>query len=159
MKISLALAGAVLLGTTLVGCGGSDGGGGDGGKGSDYCKDVKSAAKTFDSVSSGDLDQMDQAFTTFHTLADEAPSDIKDDWKTLDGAVTTLEKALKDAGVKMSDLADIQAGKVPEGVDVSKLQGLAGEMTKLSSEKYNDASKAISAHAKKTCKVDLGGTA
>ena len=65
---------------------------------------------------------------------------------------------MKDAGLKFSDLADIQKGQMPENVDPSKLQGLAAEMTKLGSADFAQASKSIEAHAKKTCKVDLSGS-
>jgi hypothetical protein len=153
MKIPLALASAVLLASTLAACGGDNGGGS--GEDSEYCKDIKRASKTFGDLNSGDVAQLDKAFATFHTLADEAPSEIEDDWKKLDSAITTVEKALKDAGLTFADLAKIQSGEVPEGVDVSKLQGLASEMSKLSSADFTEASKAIDTHAKKTCKVDL----
>jgi hypothetical protein len=158
MKISLALAGAVLLGSTLTACGGSSDGGGGGGEGGDYCKDVKKAAKTFGGVSGGDVEQLDKAFASFHTLADEAPSDIKDDWTKLDGAITDVEKALKDAGLKFSDLAELQQGKAPDGVDMSKLSGLASEMSKLNGPEFTKASKAIDTHARKVCKVDLNAS-
>jgi hypothetical protein len=153
MKIPLALASAVMLASTLAACGGGDGG--SGGKDSDYCKDIKAASKSFGSLSSGDFAQLDKAFTTFHKLADEAPSDIDEDWKKLDSAIVTVEKALKDAGLTFADLGKIQSGQLPEGVDVSKLQGLASEMSKLNSSDFTKASNAIDAHAKKTCKVDL----
>jgi cytochrome c556 len=151
----MALASAVLLASTLAACGGGDGGGED----SAYCKDLKKASKTFGDLNSGDdLGALDEAFKTFHKLADEAPSDIDEDWKKLDGAITTVEKALKDAGLTFADLAKIQQGQTPEGVDTSKLQGLASEMSKLSSENFTKASKAIETHAKKTCKVDLNAS-
>jgi hypothetical protein len=157
MKIPMALASAVLLAGTLAACGGGDGG--SGGEGSDYCKDLKKASKTFDDLSAGDdLGSLDDAFKTFHKLADEAPSDIDEDWKKLDGAITTVEKALKDAGLTFDDLAKIQQGQVPEGVDTSKLQGLASEMSKLSSSDFTKASKSIETHAKKVCKVDLNAS-
>lgn len=154
MKIPLAIASAVLLGGVLTACGGGDGGG-DGGKGSDYCKDIKGAAKTFGSLDSGDTASIGDAFATFHKLADEAPGAIKDDWKTLDGAITTVEKALADAGIKVEDFDKLQAGELPEGVDVEKLTGLATEFQKLSGAEFEKASKAIETHAKDVCKVDL----
>ena len=153
MKIPIALASAVLLVSGLAACGG-----GSGGEDSDYCKDIKKASKTFGDLSSGDISGLDKAFATFHTLADEAPSDLEDDWKKLESAITTVEKALKDAGVTFADLGKIQSGQVPEGVDVSKLQGLASEMSKLNSSEFTDASKAIDKHAKDTCKVDLSSS-
>jgi hypothetical protein len=154
MKISLALAGVALLGSMLAACGGSDGGGAD----SDYCKDVKTASKTFGNLDSGDVGKLDDAFKTFHQLAAESPDTIKSDWKKLDSAVTTVEDGLKDAGIKLSDLSELQAGKVPEGVDVSKLQSLATDLQKLSDAEFDKASKAIEKHAKDECKVDLGAS-
>lgn len=159
MKIPLAIASAVLLGGVLTACGGDGGGGDTGGSGSDYCKDIKDAAKTFGDLDSGDTASIGDAFTTFHKLADEAPGAVKDDWKTLDGAITTVEKALSDAGLKMEDFDELQSGKVPEGVDVSKLTGLASEFQKLSGAEFEKASKAIETHAKDVCKVDLNSSA
>ena len=154
MKIPMAVASAVLLASTLGACGGGDGGDG-GGSGGDYCKELKKVKASYGGLSSGDIGDLEGAFKSFHKLADDAPSEIEDDWKTLDGGVAKLEKALKDAGLKLSDLAKIQQGQMPEGVDASKLQGLAVEMGKLSSADFEKASKAIEAHAKKTCKIDL----
>ncbi len=150
MKTPLALASATLLAVTLAGCGG-----GDDGPDSEYCKDLKSASTQFDSLSSNDVSKLDEAFKTFHSLADEAPSEVKDDWTTLDKGIASVEKALKDAGLKFSDFASLQEGKMPEGVDVAKLQGLATEFQKLDSAEFDKASKAIEKHAKDVCKVNL----
>lgn len=160
MKIPLAIASAVLLGGVLTACGGGDGGsGGSGGSGSDYCKDIKAAAATFGDLDSGDTGSLGEAFATFHKLAGEAPGAIKDDWKVLDGAITTVETALSEAGIKIEDFAELQSGKIPEGVDVSKLTGLATEFQKLSGAEFEKASKAIEVHAKGVCKVDLNAPA
>jgi phage-related minor tail protein len=150
MKTSLALASAALLAATLSGCGGSDDG-----PDSEYCKDLKSASTQFDSLSSNDVSKLDEAFKTFHTLAGEAPSDVKDDWATLDKGIKSVEDALKKAGLKFSDFAALQQGKMPEGVDVAKLQGLAKEFQKLDSAEFDKASKNIEKHAKDVCKVNL----
>ena len=122
---------------------------------SKYCNDLKSASKQFESLSSSDLDQLDEAFKTFHKLAAESPGEIESDWKVLDDGITKVEKALDEAGLKFSDFAEIQQGKMPEGVDVAKLQGLAAEFQTLSSSKFEKASNDIEKHAKDTCKVDL----
>ena len=156
MKIPMALASAVLLAGTLAACGGGDGG--SGGESSQYCKDLKKAQASYGDLSSGNVAELDAAFSTFHKLADEAPSDIDQDWKKLDSAITTVEKALKDAGLSFADIAKIQKGEQPENFDPSKLQGLATEMAKLSSSDFTKASKAIETHAKKTCKVDLNAS-
>jgi hypothetical protein len=158
MKISLALAGTVLLVGSLTACGGSSGGGGgsgDGGSGSDYCKDLRSAKANLGSLGNPDISKLDEDIASFHKLAAEAPGSVKDDWKTIDGAVVTIEKALADAGLKFSDLAKIQAGQVPSSFDRSKLAGLISQFKDLDSAKFGHASDAITAHAKKTCKVTL----
>jgi hypothetical protein len=163
MKISLTLAGVVLLGSTLAACGGGDGsdggGSGDGGGGGgDYCKDLKTAQSSFAKVSGNDFGALDSAIETFHQLAAEAPSEVKTDWKTLDGAFLKVEQGFKDAGIKMSDLGDIQAGKVPEGTTVPKLKELATTFSQIQSEKVTTAQDAIQKHAKDVCKVDLGAS-
>jgi hypothetical protein len=160
MKLALAVAGAIVLAGTLTACGGNDGGakGGSGGSGSGYCEDLKSASKDFRSLSSGDITGFGTVVTTVHKLSDEAPGDVKDDWKTLDVAVTRIETAFKDAGLKFSDLADIEAGKLPKNVDMSKLAGLSTTLSDVSSEKYTTASKNIEKHAKDVCKVDLNAS-
>ena len=159
MKIPLAIASAVLLGGVLTACGGDGGSGGSGGSGSAYCKDIKDAAATFGSIDSGDTEAIGDAFATFHKLADESPSAIKDDWRTLDGAITTVEKTLSDAGIKIEDFDKLSKDEIPEGVDVSKLTGLYAEIQKLSGAEFEKASKAIETHAKDVCKVDLNKVA
>jgi hypothetical protein len=151
MKISLALAGTVLLAGSLTACGG----GSDGGSGSDYCKDLKSTATSLGSLGNPDISKLDNAIASFHKLAAEAPGSIKDDWKTLDSAIATIQKAFTDAGLKLSDLNNLKSDANPNGVDRSKLAGLATQLGKLNTPKFNNASQAITAHAKKTCKVTL----
>lgn len=163
MKISMAIASAVLLGGVLTACGGGDGsdggGGATGGGGSGYCKDIKEAAATFGDLGAGENSSIGDAFTTFHKLAAEAPGAVKDDWKTLDGAITTVEDSLKSAGIKLEDFDKLQSGQIPDGVDVKKLQGLATEFQKLSGAEFEKASKNIETHAKDVCKVDLNKAA
>lgn len=153
MKISAAIAGAVLVGSAVAGCGGGSGGGADGA----YCNDMKNANKDFGALNTGDFTKLDQAFGTFHTLAAESPSKIKADWTVLEGAITTMEEGFKDAGIKFSDLAELQKGTVPDGVDVAKLTQLSETMSKFGDAKFNTASDNIARHAKDECNVDITG--
>jgi hypothetical protein len=148
MKAPLALAGAVMLVSSLAACGGDD-------SGSAYCKDLKQAASTFDDLDSGDIGGLETAFTAFHDLADEAPGDVKAEWKVLEDGISGVEKALDDAGIKFSDMEKIQANELPEGVDPTKLQGLASSFTALSDEKFSDAADTIQVHARDVCDVEL----
>ncbi len=154
IKLTSAAAGAVLAVTALAGCGGGSGSGNDAGS---YCADIKKADKTFSALGTGDFAKLDSAFDTFHKLAKEAPSKVSDDWKVLDGAITTMQKAFKDAGIDFKDLGELQQGKVPEGVDVSKLTGLSTTLAKFNDAKFKTASENIASHAKSVCKVDIAG--
>ena len=156
MKLSPTLAGVVLLGTTLAACGGSDGGGGASGAGSGYCQEIAAAKPVFDSLSKGDLAQLEKGFQTFHDLADASPGDLEDEWKILDSAATSIEDALKSAGIEMADLAGIQSGQIPEGIDVTKLTSLAADLQKLNNDEFTKARTAITEQAKSSCDVDLG---
>jgi hypothetical protein len=141
-----AIASAVLI-AVLSGCGGGDG------ADSDYCKDLSAAAPKFAALRTNDTAQLQDVFQASHKLAEEAPDDVKEDWAVLDDGMTDIETALKDAGIKFSDFAELQQGKIPEGVNVEKLQGLPAKFQKLDSPAFDKASKAIGQHAKDVCKV------
>jgi hypothetical protein len=143
-----------LAATVLTACG--SGGGGSSASGN-YCSELKSDKAYFQSLSGSnpDLSKLDQVFQRMHQLAADAPSDISSDWKTLDNAITTLENALKEAGIKPSDLASIQNGQPPPGVDLSKLQALAPKLQALSSTDVSSAANRIAKNAKDSCGVDL----
>jgi hypothetical protein len=147
-----------LAGTVLAGCGsGGDSGGSASG---DYCDELKADKAYFAGLDSSnpDLTQLDELFQRMHTLAADAPDDVSADWETLDGAFTTIESALSDAGLKPSDLASIAAGQVPPNVDPEKIQALAPKLAALSSGDVSDAADRIAAHAKDTCGIDLNGS-
>jgi hypothetical protein len=159
MRLNVVIGSATLAltATMLVACGSGDSGSSASGG---YCDELKADKTFFASLngSNADLGDLDQVFSKMHTLAGKAPDNVSDDWKTLDGAVTTLETALSDAGLKPSDLAAIQKGQVPKGVDVSKLQALGPKLQALSTSDVTDAAKHISDDAKKSCGVDLSAS-
>lgn len=144
--------------TFLTACGSDDSGGAASG---DYCSELKADAKYFNGLDSSDpaSADLDQIFTRMHTLAGEAPDDVADDWKKLDEAFTTIENALKDAGIKPSDLAGLQSGQVPPNVDPSKLSALLPKLQALSTGDVPAAAQRIATNAKDTCGVDLDNSA
>lgn len=148
MKAPLALAGAALLVFSLSACGGSDSEGA-------YCTDLKKTSSTFEDLDSGDPTGLEDAFAAIHTLSAESPSEVKADWKVLEDGISGVEKALDDAGIEFADFAKIQANELPEGVDPTKLQGLASSFTALSDEKFADAGDGIQEHALDVCGVEL----
>ena len=159
MRTTVILSSVVLAASLVAGCGSSDDGKSASGGG--YCKDLKSAKDTFDSLDSNspNLDKLDDAFKTLHKLADEAPSAVDDDWKTLDDALTSMEKALSDAGLKASDLTKITAGQLPDGMTAEELQAAVPKLqtafSGMDTEKVKSATDAIEKHAKSECHVSL----
>lgn len=149
MRTVTALAAIALAASTLSACGGSES--------SAYCKDLKSDKAYFDNFggSNPDISKLDEAFKRMHNLADEAPDAVSKDWKVIDDALTTVDKALKDAGISFADLAKLQKGQTPEGVDMAKLQALAPKLQSLGGSEFSKASKAIEKNAKSDCKVNL----
>ena len=146
-----------LAATVLVGCGSNDSSSSSSG---DYCDELKADKAYFESLSgsNADLGNLDQVFEKVHSLADNAPDNISADWKTLDDAITTIETALSDAGIKASDLAAMQKGQIPPGADLSKLQELAPKLQSLNGSEVSDAAQNIADDAKKNCDVDLSAS-
>lgn len=151
-RILAALAVTTTLATGLVACGGDDD---STSSSSGYCGDLKKAKSVFDALDKQDVSKFDDAVKTVSDFADSAPDRVRPSWKVLDDALSELEKALASAGVKLSDLATIQAGKLPAGVDAKKLADLGSQIQKISSDETQKASDAIQKDAKDTCKVDL----
>jgi cytochrome c556 len=149
MRTVTALAAIALAASLLTACGGSGS--------SAYCKDLKSDKTYFDSLSGGsDTSKLGEAYQRMHSLAGEAPDAVKKDWKTIDDALTTVDKALKDAGITFADLGKLQKGETPAGADVAKLQALVPKLSAaFGGSDVTKASKAIEKHAKSSCKVDL----
>lgn len=147
-----------LAATVLAGCGSSNSSGGASSSG-DYCSELKADKAYFQGLTGdgSDAGKLDEVFQRIHQVAGDAPDNVSADWKTLDGAITTLENALKQAGIKPSDLASMQSGKLPPNVDPAKLQALLPKLQQLDSQDVSDAADRIAADAKKTCKVDLNG--
>jgi hypothetical protein len=158
MRTATALAALTLAVSTLTACGS----GGDSGDSADssYCKELKADKAYFRSLGSGspDVSKLDDAFAKMHSLAGKAPDAVSADWKVLDGALTSITKALKDAGISFADIAKMQQGQIPKGADPTKLAALAPKLQQISSAKVSKASKAIEKHAKSTCKVTLGSS-
>jgi hypothetical protein len=168
MRVTVILSTMVLTTGLVAGCGG----GGDkdsagqkaGSSGSGYCADLEAAKADFSTLNSDspDFTKLDDAITTFHELAGEAPSAVADDWKTLDNAFTTLEKALDDAGITMADLGAITRGEMPEGMTQADLAALGPKLQSTFGNLDQDAVKKagdnVEKHAKSVCHVDLNAS-
>lgn len=162
MRTTAVLTAAVLATAVLTGCGSNgDNGKSAGSSSGGYCQELKAAKADFSSLNGAapDFAKFDQAIATFHKLAGDAPSAVADDWKTLDGAFTTLQADLKADGISLSDLAPLMKGQLPPGMSQADAAALApklqGTFAKLDDPKYTQAGTAIEKHAKTVCHVDL----
>jgi hypothetical protein len=152
VKRILSAIAAAALGLGLLTACGDDGGGSAGG---DYCEDLKAAKKELDSIGGGDFGSLQKTTERMHDLADEAPDEIKDDWEVLVEGIDKLVAALKAAGLTDEDMANLQSGQIPDGVDMEALQDLMTELELLETPEFQEASDNVNKHAKDECGVDL----
>jgi hypothetical protein len=152
-RILSAVAAAALGLCLLTACGDDSGDKASGG--GDYCSDLKDAKKQVDAVKGGDLKDIEKTVDKMHDLADEAPSEIKDDWKVLVEGIDKLVAAIKKAGLDDEDMATLQSGQIPDGVDMAALQSLMKEIEALDTDEFQKAGDNINKHAKDKCGVDL----
>jgi hypothetical protein len=154
VKRILSTVAAAALGLCLLTACGDDNGD-KASSGGDYCGDLKSAKKDVDALKGGNLKGIQDTVDTMHDLADEAPSEIKDDWKVLVEGVDKLVAAIKKAGLDDDDMTTLQSGQIPDGVDMTALQDLMTEIQALDTDEFQKAGDNINKHAKDKCGVDL----
>jgi hypothetical protein len=157
VKRFLSAVAAAALGLGLLTACGDDNGGGSGSAGSgDYCKDLEKAQKELNSVQGGDVSSLEETVDRVHQLRDEAPDEIKDDWDRLSDAFDKIVAAFDKAGIDEDDIAAIQSGQIPDGVDQAALTEAYSEIAKLGEDEELTASvAAIRKHAKDECGVNL----
>jgi hypothetical protein len=151
VKRILSATAAVALGLgVLTACGG-----GDDAAASGYCDDLKATKTNLDAIQEGDLSSLEKAADQIHDLRDEAPEAVSSDWKVLSDGFDKILAAFQKAGLDADDIAKLQDGTMPEGVDMQALQDAMTEIQDLSSDDFTKAGDAISKHAKDECNVDL----
>ena len=157
--IVIGTAALALATATLGACGSTTGSGGSAASGA-YCKELKTDKAYFQALDSDnpDLTKLDVVFQRMHSLAASAPAAAAADWKTLDGAITTVEKALDDAGLNFADLAAMQDGDIPDDVDLDAVAALGPKMEALGGTKFIAAADDIDKHAQHTCGFALASS-
>jgi hypothetical protein len=119
-----------------------------------YCVSVKSVQQELKSLQGGGPRNVQRAFDRMQELAEQAPPAVADEWRTLDGALTGVEDALRRAGLGFGDLTDPQSLR---SLDPQQARALTEKAQQLGAQRYADASRAIQQHAQKACGVRLGG--
>lgn len=147
-----ALVGAAVLAASLVlgpaGCSESDDERRDA-----YCDAVREDAKEVGrTVSEGGAGAFLEVLPTLEDLAEQAPSDLKDEWQTLVNALDGLKSALEETGVSPDD---ITGGNLPKDLSREDRRTVRGAASVLSSEEVVTATQGIEQHALDICKQPL----
>lgn len=145
-RLTSMLAVTAFTASLLSGCGG----------GSDsYCDTLESTQKDFENFETADFSNFDEFTDRVEELADDAPDEVKDDWKVLADAFKQFVDALDAAGLEPADLEGLASGDVPEGVDMEALQEAMTEVQALGSDAVAEATKNIEKHAKDECNIEF----
>jgi hypothetical protein len=118
-----------------------------------YCDAVKGHQQELGKVlGAGGPDALLNALPIFRDLADEAPVDIKDEWRTVIDALERLEKALDQAGV---DPATYERDHPPPGVSQADQEAIDAAARGLTSDQTVTAFSGVDQQAKDVCGIPL----
>jgi hypothetical protein len=152
-RILGALTACLLALSVIAGCGGSSNSSSD-----NYCNDVKAAGRQLHGLN--DPSSLTAAtFTSFnravHTIAGEAPSDVKGSWTLIGNQLDLLQSAMSDAGLSMNDLGKLMKGQAPPSTDPSKLQALTQKLQSFNETGLDAAGQKIDREVTSECHIDL----
>jgi hypothetical protein len=135
---------AALLGGLLGGCGDQK---------EQYCDAVRSHQRELgEELGGGGPDALLKALPVFRDLADEAPDDIRDEWRTVVDALEGLRDALEDAGV---DPATYDRDQPPPGLTSEQKDAIDAAARRLTSDATVAAFNAVDQQAKDVCGTPL----
>jgi hypothetical protein len=141
-RLVVALVLALLL--PLAGCGD---------RGQDYCNALESHNKEIaEMVGSDSPAALLSGLPMLRDLADDAPDDLTDQWKTFIAALDGLADAIKKAGLKPTDFKN----GPPKGLSVRDQKAIADAADQISTDDVIAASTGIEQQARDVCKVNLG---
>jgi hypothetical protein len=118
-----------------------------------YCDAVEDHQQELGEVlGDGSPDALLKALPIFRDLADQAPEDLRDEWKTLIDAVAGLQDALEDAGV---DPATYDREHPPQGLGQADQDAIDAAARRLTSEETVAAFSGVDQQAKDVCGTPL----
>jgi hypothetical protein len=119
----------------------------------DYCTAVEERQQALGEVlAAGGQTALLEALPMFRELADEAPSDIRDEWQTVIGALTALEEALEHAGV---DPATYDRRNPPPGLSEDEKDRIDAAATELANPRTSEALSGLEQQARDVCQTPL----
>jgi hypothetical protein len=128
---------------------------GEGGT-SDYCAAVQEAKRKFGGVSFSENDLTD-AVSSIHEIADQAPASVSDEWATVDDALTQLVNDLTDLGLDPSDITNPSAIQ-SLAADPQKLRKLRSISKSFDTKTMTEAGNTIDEEVKADCGFSIGGS-
>jgi len=118
-----------------------------------YCDALKDHQEELGKIlGGGDRDALLQALPIFRDLADEAPEDVRDEWRTVIDALEGLQEALEEAGV---DPATYDRDDPPEGLEQDDKDAIDAAARALSSDATVTAFSGVDQQAKDVCGTPL----
>ena len=118
-----------------------------------YCDAVEDHQQELGkTLGGGAPDALLEALPILEDLADEAPDDLRDEWKTVITAVEGLQQALEDAGV---DPATYDRDHPPEGLSQDDKGAIDAAAGRLTSPETVTAFSAVDQQAKDVCGTPL----
>lgn len=93
-----------------------------------------------------------EALPIFRTLAEDAPDDLRDEWRTVVDAVEEFERAVEDAGI---DPEEYSEDRVPEGLDAEQRRALEEASVGLVEPRTRLAMGGVEQHSLDVCKTPL----
>ncbi len=118
-----------------------------------YCDAVEDQQQELGEVlGDGSPDSLFKALPIFRDLADQAPEDLRDEWKTVIDAVAGLQEVLQDAGV---DPATYDRDHPPEGLSQGDQEAIDAAARQLNSEETVTALSGVDQQARDVCGTPL----
>jgi hypothetical protein len=118
-----------------------------------YCDAVQDHQERLGEIlGDGAPDALFEALPIFRDLADEAPEDLRDEWRTVIDAVEGLQEALDDAGV---DPATYDREHPPAGLSQDDRDAIDAAARQLTSEATVTAFSGVDQQAKDVCGTPL----
>lgn len=91
------------------------------------------------------------ALPTLQELADEAPSDVRGEWRTLVAAVADLDAAVHGAGLEPAEIT----GELPADLPASDRKAIEAASLKLVSPEVRAAADTVEQQARDVCRTAL----
>jgi hypothetical protein len=146
-----AAAALVISATALAGCGGSDNKSSAG----NYCDDVAAVKASYIGLLENSITQetFDKLLDDLHTISDEAPASVKDDWTAFSQAANEFNTALHKDGMTLDDVAAMQND--PHMESGPKMDTVMAAASALSSLRIARAEGNVGEEAHKDCGISL----